>query len=64
MEDGYVIPVALAVAVGVFVALREVVMWYWKINRMVELQEQQLRTLLEIHKLLKKDGEGGESAAS
>lgn len=56
--------VGLAVLIGVFFLLREVFTWYWKINRRVELQEQQLRTLLEIHKLLKKDDEGGESVAS
>ena len=41
----------------IFIVLRELVMWYWKINRIVELQEQQVKTLVEIYKLLKKDGE-------
>jgi len=42
---------------ALFFLMRELVMWYWKINRIVELQEQQVETLVEIYKLLKKDGE-------
>ncbi len=31
--------VALAIMVVIFLVFREVVCWYWKINRMVELLE-------------------------
>ena len=56
--------VTVAIVIGLFILLRELVMWYWKINRLVELQEQQAKTLLEIYKLLKKQGEGDGSSSS
>jgi hypothetical protein len=31
--------IALAILVVIFLVFREVVCWYWKINRMVELLE-------------------------
>jgi hypothetical protein len=39
---------ALLIAIGVILLIREVVMWYWKINRIVENQEEEIRLLRKL----------------
>ncbi|AUD63763.1 hypothetical protein BK010_09225 [Tenericutes bacterium MO-XQ] len=43
---------ALAVLVGVLLIIREIVTWYWKINQIVRMQEEQQDMLEKIHKEL------------
>jgi len=43
---------ALAVAIIVILIIREIVTWYWKINEIVRMQQDQQDTLKEIHKTL------------
>ena len=43
---------ALAVAVGVILIIREIITWYWKINQVVRMQEEQQDILEAIHKEL------------
>lgn len=38
----------LAVGIVIFLICREIVCWYWKINRMVDNQEEIIRLLEEI----------------
>lgn len=44
--------IGLGVIIALFLILRELVMWYWKINKIVENQEQQTRALVRIIKHL------------
>jgi len=44
--------VTLVVLFLLFLALREVVMWYWKINTIIENQATQIRTQQETNNLL------------
>ncbi len=43
---------ALLIIVLIFLALREVVMWYWKINAIIENQEKLLKSHKETNNLL------------
>jgi len=43
---------ALAVAIIVVLIIREIVTWYWKINEIVRMQQDQQDTLEKIHKTL------------
>ncbi len=43
---------ALAVTIIVILIIREIVTWYWKINEIVRMQQDQQDTLKEIHKTL------------
>jgi hypothetical protein len=44
--------ITLVVLFLLFLALREVVMWYWKINIIIENQAQQIKTQQETNNLL------------
>jgi hypothetical protein len=44
--------VGLAIVVGLFLILREVVMWYWKINTIIQNQEKQHHTQKHTNDLL------------
>jgi hypothetical protein len=44
-SGGTIIFVIIAVAVGIFFACRELMCWYYKINRIVSLLEDQIRLL-------------------
>lgn len=43
---------ALLIIVLIFLALREVVMWYWKVNTIIANQEKLLKTQGETNSLL------------
>lgn len=43
---------ALALTIIVILIIREIVTWYWKINEIVRMQQDQQDTLKEIHKTL------------
>jgi len=43
---------ALFVAIGIILIIREIVTWYWKINQIVRMQEEQRDMLEAIHKEL------------
>lgn len=43
----------LAVMVGLFVLLRSMMLWYWKIDVMIENQNQQIGLIKEQNSLLK-----------
>lgn len=45
--------VALAVAVGLFLVLRDVVLWYFKIHTLVAAVEAQVKILEEVRSLLR-----------
>lgn len=40
--------VALAIMIVIFLVCREIVCWYWKLNKVVQLQEDQSATLKSI----------------
>ncbi|MCF8363624.1 MAG: hypothetical protein K9G70_13485 [Prolixibacteraceae bacterium] len=40
--------ITIAVAVGIFLLLREVFCWYWKINQRISLQKEQIELLKKI----------------
>jgi len=42
--------VSIIVAIGIALLIREIVMWYWKINQIVENQEEEIRLLKELVK--------------
>lgn len=44
--------ITFAVMILIFLLLREVVMWYWKINTIIDNQAQQIRTQQETNNLL------------
>lgn len=44
--------VALAAAIIVILIIREIVTWYWKINEIVRMQQDQQEVLEKIHKEL------------
>ncbi|ERJ11076.1 hypothetical protein [Haloplasma contractile] len=48
---GYLI-VFIVVSLIIFLIMREVVTWYWKINRMIGLQEKQIKNQEEQLKLM------------
>ena len=40
--------IVIVVGIGAFFLLRSVMLWYWKISRMVELLENQVRLLTDL----------------
>jgi hypothetical protein len=42
--------ITLAVTIFIFLVARELVMWYWKINKIVDIQEQILAELKKMNK--------------
>jgi len=48
----YAALIALAILLIIFLALREVVMWYWKVNTIVDNQIKLIRTQQETNNLL------------
>ena len=42
--------IPLIIAIVVFLIARELVIWYWKINKIVDLQEQILAELKKMNK--------------
>lgn len=44
--------IAIAIIVLFVLLIRELIMWYWKINRIVKTQELQEDILVDIHKEL------------
>jgi uncharacterized membrane protein YfbV (UPF0208 family) len=44
----------LLVSILVFLIIRELVMWYWKINKRLKKQERQIELLEEILREIKK----------
>ncbi|HYF69319.1 MAG TPA: hypothetical protein VD884_14340 [Ohtaekwangia sp.] len=56
---GYYITVLLltvALCIALFLALRALVLWYWKVDRVIANQEAQISLLAEVRDLLSKDG--------
>ena len=49
--------IAIAILAGIFLLCRELLCWYWKVNKMVENQEEIIKLLKEI---AKKDCTSGE----
>jgi len=47
--------ITIVVIVGVFLLLREILCWYWKINQRVSLQKEQIELLKKIASALKTD---------
>ncbi|MBL0741458.1 hypothetical protein [Chryseolinea lacunae] len=45
--------IALAVLILLFLALRAIMLWYWKINKIVEIQQKQLNVLADIARSLR-----------
>jgi hypothetical protein len=51
MEAGatiVMIVIGIAITIGIFILLREVLCWYWKINKMIELQQQATMILFKM----------------
>jgi hypothetical protein len=46
--------IGLVVLIGIFLLCREIICWYWKLNKIVYFQEYQVNLLKLIHKELKK----------
>jgi uncharacterized membrane protein YfbV (UPF0208 family) len=44
----------LLVSILVFLIIRELVMWYWKVNKRIKKQERQIELLEEILREIKK----------
>lgn len=44
----------LLVTILVFLIIRELVMWYWKVNKRIKKQERQIELLEEILREIKK----------
>jgi hypothetical protein len=51
--SGYILLAAIAVAV--FFGLRELWLWYWKVNKVVDALNDHTKLLEEIKELLKKE---------
>ncbi|CCV66475.1 hypothetical protein BN85314540 [Paracholeplasma brassicae] len=49
-----VLGITLVVTILVFLIIRELVMWYWKINKRIKKQERQIELLEEILREIKK----------
>ncbi|PRC92723.1 hypothetical protein [Solimicrobium silvestre] len=47
------IVIFLVITIGIFVICRELVCWYWKINKSIELQQEIAQSLKEIAATLK-----------
>ena len=41
--------IGFAIVVLIFIVLRELFCWYWKINKLVRIQQEILRTLLKTY---------------
>ncbi len=39
---------AVLIVIGIILLIREIVMWYWKINQIVENQEEEIRLLKKL----------------
>ncbi|MCF7931704.1 MAG: hypothetical protein K9K93_00860 [Acholeplasmataceae bacterium] len=39
---------AVLIVLGIILLIREIVMWYWKINQIVENQEEEIRLLKKL----------------
>ncbi len=48
------IGIFLLVTILVFLIIRELVMWYWKVNKRIKKQERQIELLEEILREIKK----------
>ncbi len=48
------IGITLVVTILVFLIIRELVMWYWKVNKRIKKQERQIELLEEILREIKK----------
>ncbi|MGD9679474.1 MAG: hypothetical protein AB7V16_14125 [Vulcanibacillus sp.] len=44
--------IAIIIIVLILMLIRELIMWYWKINRLVKTQETQEDILVDIHQEL------------
>lgn len=44
--------IAIIIIVLILMLIRELIMWYWKINRLVKIQETQEDILVDIHQEL------------
>jgi len=42
------IPVSLAIVIGIFLLIRELVMWYWKINQIITNQNKSNELMREL----------------
>lgn len=49
-----VLGITLVVTILVFLIIRELIMWYWKINKRLKKQERQIELLEEILREIKK----------
>jgi uncharacterized membrane protein YjfL (UPF0719 family) len=49
-----VLGITLVVTILVFLIIRELVMWYWKVNKRIKKQERQIELLEEILREIKK----------
>jgi len=49
-----VLGIYLLVTILVFLIIRELVMWYWKVNKRIKKQERQIELLEEILREIKK----------
>jgi len=47
--NSFPILMVVVVTVGLFLLLREVMGWYWKLNKLVELQKHQTRILFKLY---------------
>lgn len=52
MENLYFVVIGLIVAIGVFLLCRELMCWYWKINKHLENQQTIIQLLTKIEKRL------------
>lgn len=48
LQELVILIIAVLICIGIFLVLRAVVLWYWKIDRIVTNQEIQNRLLQEI----------------
>ena len=52
-EGIVVILIAIGILGGIMLLIREVVLWYWKINEGIRLQEESIKTQRETNDLLR-----------
>lgn len=55
MDFWFYLVAAIAFFIALFMAFRGVLLWYWKIDKIVENQVEQNKLLTEIKKLLEKE---------
>jgi len=46
--------IAIAIAIGIFIALRAVMLWYWKVDIIIQNQEKLIKTQQETNELLER----------